>query len=272
MPEEAIDVVGKAGAGAAAGSWLGPVGTIAGGLIGGALGLMGNRESSYEARLMADKQMAFQERMSSTAHQREVEDLRKAGLNPILSATHGGASSPAGAGYTPPDYGESGKEVGRSVGHAAKMMALDIPALKSQINLNSANATKADFEASESSNRAELSRLDANKRALETLVLRQMLPWNVREKAAQLKLIDSNIRLNLSSARRADYEAASTWARSPWEIAKSRLGQAFTDLTGGRGKYELKPPAMLMSPSDVYGEGGGNSYGGANSASATGSW
>lgn len=74
-------------------------------IVGAGISAVGGYLANQQTKRSVRDQMAFQERMSNTAVQRQMADMRKAGINPILAARYGGASSPAGASYVARNIG-----------------------------------------------------------------------------------------------------------------------------------------------------------------------
>lgn len=132
------------------------LGALITGLSAGAASLAGAGLSSGLSIREAKKNRKFQERMSSTAVQRRTADMRKAGINPILSVP-GGASSPGGATGQIADFSKATTNAleGFKTGMAKKRLTQELGNMRTKQGLDNALILKANEEASLASTNAK---------------------------------------------------------------------------------------------------------------------
>lgn len=178
-------------------AWIGAA--IAGGvaLIGDQMSKDGQQATNAANLQIARENNAFQERMSDTAVQRRVTDLKAAGLNPLL-ATGESASTPAGNVATMQNpnaaFGNLGAQASSAMANYYQAQATS-----SQVQLNSAAAAKQNADATlatVTAQKAAGADTDQIRSNIQTQTTQQMLMTAQAEAStAQAKLSNAQVQV-----------------------------------------------------------------------------
>lgn len=130
--------------------WILAAGSVGAGLVGGLLGNSAQSSANATNVKLQREQRDWQERMSNTAYQRAVSDLKSAGLNPMLAYSQGGADTPNVSAATVNPVDSLAKQVGSAGERAAQGLALQRAKSENEIAAAKARQEKvvaADMEA-----------------------------------------------------------------------------------------------------------------------------
>lgn len=208
----------------------GPLGSLLGAGLTGVSSAMDAREAQQGVNAQnalsiasAREQMAFQERMSNTAHQREIRDLRKAGLNPILSARYGGSSTPGGA---MPSI-QNAQAPATQAMFQRQLQSAQIADLQAGTALKASEAMLA-------KNRAETELATANEirtRTENLPLIATEISTRVEKLFEETKLVRNQTKIAIQNAIRAEVEAGTATTESiirkiELELLKARIPAA----------------------------------------------
>ncbi|QCQ85128.1 DNA pilot protein [Blackfly microvirus SF02] len=141
-------------------------------LIGGVASGFGQMMANNEAKESSIRQMDFQKETLRHQYQWGMEDMRKAGLNPILAYKQGGAGSASGADYTPGNVGAaavSGGSTAQSSALATRAQDVQLENLAADTRLKGAqDKTQAALQVQAMAQAGQASTQSALNQALKT--------------------------------------------------------------------------------------------------------